>query len=113
MLQPGRERSRLPAMRTASGRPPQQSSTRPTAAGSAAALAGPTIAVNSARASAGASTSRSSSSAPARPGVPSWLLREVTMTPLPAVPGSSGRTWAASRASSSTTSIRRPAISVR
>jgi hypothetical protein len=110
MVQPARVTSRAAQIRMASGRPAQASSSSEVASGSAAARSSPTTLTNSFSASSSPSTLRSTSLVLARSGI---LLRVVTSTADDAVPGSSGLTWAASRALSSTTSIRSPASAVR
>ena len=110
MVQPLRVASRAAQILIASGSPAQASSSSAVASGSAAARSSPTTLTNSFSASSSSSTLRSTSRVLARSGI---RLRVVTSTADDAVPGSSGRTWAASRALSSTTSIRRPASVVR
>ena len=94
----------------ASGRKPQAATTSSATCRSAITRSLPTIRVNSWRASSGFITSRSSRWAPSRSTI---RTREVIRTALPAVPGSSGRTWAASRALSSSASTRRPSSTER
>ena len=83
-----------------------------TASVSAAVRSAPSRAATSAAASAGASTSSGSGRAPATTS-PVSCDRLVTRTMQPPLPGSSGRTWSASRALSSSSSIRLPASQVR
>ena len=109
MVQPLRVASRAAQILMASGRPAQASSSSAVALGSAAARSSPTTLMNSFSASSSSSTLRSTSLVLARSG----SRRVVTSTADDAVPGRSGLTWAASRALSSTTSIRRPASVVR
>ncbi len=97
-------------MRMASGRKPQAATTSRAASRSERTRSSPTIFVKSASASSGDITSRSTRCAPARPVI---RTRDVTSAAQPAVPGSSGRTCAASRALSSSTSTRRPSSTER
>ena len=110
IVQPLRVASRAAQILMASGSPAQASSSSAVASGSAAARSSPTTLVNRVSASSSSSTLRSTSRVLARSGI---RLRVVTSTAQDAVPGSSGLTWAASRALSSTISIRRPARTVR
>src|SRR5262249_15791194 len=80
-----------------------------TASGSAATRSRPRRRASSSRASAGVSRSRVIGWAPSAATRPARWLRLVTSTRQVGAPGSSGRTWAVSRALSNTTSIRRPA----
>ncbi len=92
-------------MRMASGRKPQAATTSSAASRSARTRSSPTIRVKSRSASSGDITSRSTRCAPARSTI---RIRLVTSAAQPAVPGSSGRIWAASRALSRRTRTRRP-----
>ena len=101
---------RTPAILMASGSPAQAASNDEVASGSAFSRSAPTILSSRARASAVSSTSRSTRRPPTRSGI---RFRLVTSTPQDTLPGTSGRAWAASRASSSTMRTRRPASRVR
>ena len=101
------------AMLRASGSRAQSRTRSLTAAGSAAIRSLPSRRASSTRASSPPSTSRLTRCAPSAAARPVSWLRLVTRTIDPGVPGSSGRTWAGSRALSSTMSIFRPASRLR
>ena len=111
---PGLVAARAATIASASGSRAHRSTISSTASGSAATRSAPSRRASSSRASsarrAGPAASGCAPSAATRPG--SWL-RLVTRTRQPGAPGSSGRTCSASRALSSTTSIRRPASRLR
>ncbi len=94
------------AMRRASGRCPQRRASSSTAPDSPAARSLPSSRTSSARESAGSRAESVSLRAPSRATSPGRAARLVTSTWHPGPPGSSGRTWSACRASSSTTSVR-------
>ena len=84
-----------------------------TAPGSAATRSGPSRAASSRTPSSAPSGPSRSGRAPSAAASPASDDRLVTTTRHPALPGSSGRTCAASRALSSTISTRRPASTLR
>ncbi len=98
---------------SASGSPAQNLITSSTACGSASTRSAPIRRTRFSLASSGDSTSSDTRCAPSVATSPVSRSRLVTITRQVAEPGSSGRTWFASRALSSTTSIRLPAVRLR
>ena len=110
---PGLAAARAAAMLSASGSRAHRSMISPTASGSPATRASPSRRASRSLASAVVSRSRLTGQAPSAATRPARSLRLVTITRHPGEPGSSGRTWPASRALSSTTSTRLPATWLR
>ena len=109
-VQPRRAASRAPAIRIASGRPAHAASTSPTGAGSAAARSSPMIRGQQCSRLVVVEDVQVDQPAAGQVG---QAVPGVTITAQDALPGSSGRTWAASLASSSTISTRRSVSRVR
>ena len=108
----GRAAARAATMLSASGSREHDSVS--CVAASASALArSPSLPASSSRASVPVSTSSGSSRAPSVAASPGSRARLVTSTRQDGLPGSSGRTWAASRALSRMTSTRLPASTLR
>ena len=105
--------ARAATIASASGNPAHAARISPTGSGSAATRPGPRRRASSSSASASVSRPRVTGWAPSVVIRPMSWSRLVTSTRHPGEPGSSGRTWSASRALSSTTSTRRPATRLR
>ncbi len=101
--------ARAPAMARASGSSAHSPMSRDTAAGSAATLAGPSLAASNCLASVRLTSPSGSGIAPSAVVSPASADLLVTTTRQPGAAGSSGRTCAGSLALSSRISIRRPA----
>ena len=108
-----RPAARPTAMPSASGSLAHSSMISSAASGSAATRSRPSLRASISRASAWLSTSSVISAAPSAATSPASSLRLVTTTRQPGEPGSSGRTWAALVALSSTTRIRLPSTRLR